>query len=125
MARSSSGSSDVWPVVDPSTFIHRITFLDQVQGFDASGAVVSYAAGSPPDVTYGRIKLVSGRDVIKGGQDTSQLFAEVTTYYRAGRGPNTRILTPSGSVFIVRSVANLDERNMFTVFNCVGLGANE
>lgn len=118
-------STPAWPIVDPSTFVHRITFLEKVTGTDASGSVVRYAAGSPPDITSASIRIVRGTDVIKGGQDTSQLFAEITSYYRPNRGPNTRIQAPSGTVFIVRSVANIDERNMYTVFNCIGLGANE
>ena len=118
-------SSDVWPVIDPSSFIHQITFLEQMIGNDATGANVSYAAASPPDTTSARIKIMRGIDVIKGGQDVAQVFAEITTYYRTGRGPNTRIQAPSGSVFVVRSVQNVDERNMYTVFTCVGLGPNE
>ena len=118
-------SSEAYPVIDPSTFIHQITFLDQSTQEDASGSVPVYLQASPPDVTYGRIKTIRGREVIQGGQDTAQSFIEITTYYRAGRGSNTRIQAPSGSVFIVQTVENVEERNMFTIFNCIGVGSNE
>ena len=113
------------PDVDPGELIHRITFLDQVIGNDASGASVSYAPGNPAKQAWARIKWLRGTDVIKAGQDVSQAFAEVTIRYRQDVSASQRIQTPSGTVLIVQAMQNVREMNMWLALRCIAVGNND
>lgn len=121
MRRPSLG--DVWPVADPSEFIHQIVWLEQQTVNDESGVSVVYAASSPPSTTWCKIEWMRGEDVIKSGQDTSQLYGTVTIHYRPGIVANRRIQAPGGGVYIIRSVENVRLMNMFYRINIVALGA--
>lgn len=115
---------DVWPVTDISEFVHLITWLDQQTVNDESGVSVVYAASSPPDTSWCKIEWMRGEDVIKAGQDTSQLYGTVTMNYRQGLVANRRIQAPGGGIYIIRSVENVQNRNMFHRINIVALGAS-
>jgi head-tail adaptor len=112
------------PEIDASEFIHVITFLDPVTGSDISGSTVSYAPASPPETAWAKIDSPNATDVIKSGQDVSQVFLMITMNYRSGSFNNRHLLTPGGSELIVRAVQNVREMNMFLVLTCIGIGGN-
>jgi len=113
------------PVMDPARLKHRVTFLQQTASSDASGSIVIWAAASPPDVTWAAIEPMHGLDIIKAGQDISQIGITVTMRYRPGRLPSGRLQAPSGSIYIIRAIENVLEMNVWLVLTCLGLGANE
>lgn len=112
------------PWMDPAKLRHRVTFLKQLPSSDASGATVNWVAGSPPDTCWAEIAPMRAEDVIKGGQDVSQVRITVTTRYKAGRVPNSRLQTPNGSIFLIEGIQNVLEMNQWLVLTCLGLGAN-
>lgn len=93
------------PFLDPAKMKARITFLEQVTGMDASGTKVTYAAGSPPDVTSAEIVPIRGTDLIKAGQEVSLAYVSATIRFRPpGRSANTRFRDSRGRVYIIQAV---------------------
>jgi head-tail adaptor len=70
------------------------------------------------------IDMVSGTDVIKGGQTVSELYLTVTMYYLPGITPDMQVISDNGSTYVIRAVENVLEMNVYIVLNCVGLKAN-
>lgn len=113
----------VYPTTDPSEFVHQITWLDPQTVNDESGVIVVYAAASPPSKSWCKIEWTRGEDVIKGGQDTSQLYGTVTMNYKPGLAANRRISPPGGGEYVIKSVENVQNKGMFHRINIVALGA--
>jgi head-tail adaptor len=110
--------------MDPARLDTRVTFLEETPGSDASGSVVTWVAGDPPDVVYAEVVPMRGIDQIRAGQDVSQVWLTVTTRYRPGRVPKSRLMMPSGDMFIIMAIENVSFQNRWLVFNCLALGAN-
>jgi|ERR1700733_11990146 len=121
----------LWPSINPGALRHIITRLNQVIGSDSSGANISYAPASPPVTAFAEIKILSGTDAIKAGQDVAQITAEVTIrgygnpQYVATWQPNQRIMIPNGNTFVIKAIRNIEERNILLVLVCIGIGLNE
>jgi len=114
------------PVLDPARLRHQVLFLEPTAGSDDSGSIVTWAPGNPPDIAWAEIVPTRGSDIIKAGQDISQVWLTITMRYNASktRTPNTRLQTPSGSIFVVQAIENVLEMNVWLVLTCLGLGAN-
>jgi SPP1 family predicted phage head-tail adaptor len=113
-----------WPKIEPGDLRHQITFLAQVIGADASGANISWAAAVPPVTTRAAIREMSAEELIRGGQDVSQVLLEVTIRYQDGILANSRFTTEQGDTFIIKAIRNVESRNVLLVMTCIGLGDN-
>jgi len=115
------------PVMDAARLRHRVLFLEPTPGTDDSGSTVTWAAGNPPDIAWAEIVPTRGSDIIRAGQDVSQVWITVTLRYNPSktRTPNTRLQAPSGSIFVVQAIENVLEMNVWLVMTCLGLGANQ
>lgn len=109
-----------WPKIDPGQMVHQITILQQQVGTDISGAIVTWV---PLVVAWAQIDPVRGTDVIKSGQDTTQLFLTVRIRWQSGILPNMRVQTLNGT-YVIQAVENPGERNVILILNCLALGAN-
>jgi SPP1 family predicted phage head-tail adaptor len=117
------GTDNPWPSIDPGRFRHKITFLEQATTSDASGMGISWSPSSQSPLRA-QIEYIRGTDVIKAGQDVSQAFLTITTWWRSWLNTNMRVQGPTGSIYVIRSIENVSELNRFAVLTCVGLGAN-
>jgi SPP1 family predicted phage head-tail adaptor len=113
-----------WPTVDPGRFRHQITLLEQVAGSDASGAKVDYKADDIPVTAWADFEYLRGTDIIKAGQDISQVYAKVTMWFRPEFTANKRIQTSDGAQFVIQAVENVRRMNMYAVLMCLGIGPN-
>lgn len=113
------------PWIDPGELRHRITFLEQVASQDLSGTVFAYEPAKKPECAYAAMEMLPGTDVIKSGQDISQVHMTVTIRYRSGVATNRHFRTPNGSEFIIQAVENVLQRNLYLRLTCLGLGAND
>lgn len=111
----------MWPRFDPGKAVHQITLLTQVQTQDVAGTEVNWV---PVLSAYAEIEPVRGIDVLKSGQDTTQLFLTVKILWQRGVEPNMRVQAKNGT-YIVQSVENPGERNVILILNCVALGLNK
>ncbi len=113
-----------WPKIEPGDLRHQITFLSQVIGADASGANFTWAAASPPVTTRAKIVVHSPTESVQGGQDISKVIADVWIRWRPGVLPNMRFVTEQGTYYIVKSILNVEDRNVLLQMACEGLGPN-
>lgn len=114
------------PWIDPAKLRTPITFLIQHVAPDRSGVAATWLPASPPDITRAEIVQVNGMDLIKSGQDVSQLPCVVTIRYTApGRTASMRFQDPDGNVYVIQAVANLDPgRKKYQQLTSLLLGAN-
>ncbi len=110
-----------WPMVDPGKMVHWITIHKQTTVTDISG---TSAAWTEFVRTWAQIDPVRGSDVLKAGQDTTQLFLTVKIRWQAGILPNMRVQSCNGT-YIIQSIENPGERNVVLVLNCIALGLNQ
>ena len=115
-----------WPTVDVGSMRHAITI--QQQGptspptYDSAGPHLVWTTFA---AAMAAIETVRGTDVIKSGQDTTQLFLTATIWYQAGIQPNMRVVSDNGSVYVIQAVENILELNVVLVLKCLALGQNQ
>jgi head-tail adaptor len=101
-------TKDGEPYLDPSAMKALITFLEPTTTTGTSGSVTGYAPGSPPDTTWAEIVPVRGTDVIKAGQDVSQVRITATVRYRApGRSAQDQFQDARGLVYVIQAVEDV------------------
>jgi hypothetical protein len=104
---------------------HYITILSpgptDPPTFDAAGPVSKY---NPFCYGWAAMEIVRGIDVIRGGQDTTQLNLTVAMWFQPGILPKMQVQAPSGSRYIIQSVENVNEMGVVLVLNCLALNEN-
>jgi SPP1 family predicted phage head-tail adaptor len=111
-----------WPQIDPGKMVHRVTFLGQQKATDASGTVMDWVPVL--ENVWAQIEPVKGIDMLKAGQDVTQLYLTVRVYWQTGILPNMRVLTHKGT-YIIQAIENPGERNVILVLTCLALGLNQ
>lgn len=115
-------SESPWPEIDPSTFIHRMTFLQPVTSMTKAGTQTVYQAGNPPVMAYASVDEMNPVDVIRGGLDVSQVPTIIRTWYRANIATaQQRIQHPDGTVYVVKGAKKVKGVNVYLVFACIAL----
>jgi head-tail adaptor len=110
-----------WPALDAGEMRHQITILKQVPASDESGNTVAMA----PFITcYAKIEVVKGLDVIKSGQETTQLFLIVSIWWQAAIAANMQVQALNG-LYLIQSVENVLELDVVLKLNCLALGKND
>jgi hypothetical protein len=113
-----------FPNIDPGKFRVQITLLQPVIGSDASGTVATYAPATPAVKAMVGFDYVRGTDIIKAGQDVSQVYVNMTGWWRPQFTPNCRVQTADGDQFIIQAVENVKRMNCYMVLVCLGIGSN-
>ena len=116
---------DNWPSIDIGRLRHPIT----IYAIDPTGKQVVDASGVTPALlpfatAMAAIEAVRGSELIKSGQNTTQLFLTVSLWFIAGILPDMQVVTDGGSTYVIQSVENVLELGVVMVLNCLGLGAN-
>lgn len=116
-----------WPTItNPGSMQHPVSILangpTSPPTIDESGVVFAWTVFAQ---TVAFINAMRGRDVIMGGQTTTQLFLEVGIWFMPGVLPNMRVQTENGSQYVIQSVENVLEKNQILVLNCLGIGVND
>lgn len=114
------------PWIDPAQLREPITFLFETTVNDVSGAAVTWAPASPPDMAYSEIMPVRAADVIRGGQDASKLWCVVTIrYVYPGRQATEKFRDSYGNVYVIEAVENLTPgRKKYQQLTCELIGNN-
>lgn len=97
------------PYIDPVRMKAQITFLEPMTGSDVSGTTVTYQVGAPPDIAWAEIISVRATDVIKAGQDVSQVFITANIRYRPAspRTAQMRFQDSRGNQYVIMAVEDL------------------
>ena len=109
-----------WPTLDSGEMRHQITILGQVSSSDMSGGTVAMA---PVVTCYAKIEPVRGIDVIRSGQETTQLFLIISIWWQAGILANMQVQALNG-LYLIQSVENLLELDVVLKLNCLAIGKN-
>lgn len=114
------------PYIDPAEMKAQLTFLEPTSGLDGSGSTVTYLVGSPPDTTWAKVEPVRGIDVIKAGQDVSQVQILAGIRYRApGRSSQMRFKDSRGLVYVIQAVEDVAPGKLkYQVLTCLLIGPN-
>lgn len=112
------------PQLDPGRRRERITFLQPVTVEDASGTSTAWQPSSPADVTSAEIVQVRGVDVIKAGQDVTQVYCTATIRYAPpGRRANARFQDSRGNVYVIQAVKDMEPgRLVYQELVCLLIG---
>ena len=110
-----------WPQIDPGKMVHQVTILQQQTIQDISGASTQWV---PFVTTWAEIIPVRGIDVVRSGQDTTQLFLTVKIRWQTGILAKMRVQSLNGQ-YVIQAIENPGERNVILVLTCLGLGSNE
>ena len=109
-----------WPTLDSGEMRHQITILGQVPATDISGSTVAMA---PLVTCYAKIEPVRGIDVIRSGQETTQLFLIISIWWQAGILANMQVQALNG-LYLIQSLENVLELNVVLKLNCLAIGKN-
>ena len=113
-----------WPTFNPGEFRHQITLLEPTTTMDIAGAKTTFAPGNPCVTAWAKIEYLRGAELIKAGQDVTQQFLKLTSWFRPEFKSQCHIQTPSGSEYIIQAVENVREMDTFMVLMCLGIGSN-
>ena len=115
-----------WPSIDIGSMRHPVTIQALGAGspvtFDAAGAVTTWQTFAQ---VMAAIDPVRGTDVIRGGQITTQLYLTVAIWFCPGILASMRIVTDTGSVYVIQSVEDVLELHQVMLLNCIAFNANE
>jgi len=109
-----------WPSLDPGELRHQITILAPVAATDVSGSTVALV---PLVTCYAKIDVVKGLDVIRSGQETTQLYLIVSMWWQAGIAANMQVQALNG-LYLIESVENVLELDVVLKLNCLAIGKN-
>lgn len=119
--------SNGMPTLNIGAARHPITIQQQVIAdpptYDPSGAVGQWQDFTS-EPALAAMDAVRGTDVVKGGQITTEKYMTVGMWWQPGILPNMRVVTESGSTFLIQSVDDVMEMNAVLLLNCIALGTN-
>ncbi|SRR5229473_812539 len=116
--------TDGWPSIEIGRMIHRVTINQygptSPPSFDAAGPIQKWTEFAQ---VWAAISPISGKDVIKGGQTTSQLFLSLAMWFMPGLQERMQIYNQTtGTTYSIESIENVLERNVVLEVNCLALG---
>jgi head-tail adaptor len=114
------------PAVNAGMLRHQVNFQSQAVAsppiYSASGPTASWTTVFSD---LAAIETISGKDMIKSGLTTTQLYLSITMYWRADVLPGMRVVrAATGSVYIVQAAENILEMDTVLVLTCIGLALN-
>jgi SPP1 family predicted phage head-tail adaptor len=110
-----------WPTLDPGELRHRVTVLKE--------AAIETAAGTDTALetvvsAWAKIEPMKGTDVIRSGQEITQIPVIVTMYFDSRVQANMQLQAPNG-LYAIRAVRNVMELNAVMELTCVALAGSE
>ena len=109
-----------WPTLDSGEMRHQITILMQAPSTDVSGSTVAMV---PLVTCYAKIEPVRGIDVIRSGQETTQLFLIISIWWKSGILANMQVQALNG-LYLIQSLENVLELDVVLKLNCLAIGKN-
>jgi SPP1 family predicted phage head-tail adaptor len=111
----------IWPKLNPGDLRHRVTVLEE--------AVTSNAAGtdtvlSPVISAWAKIDPMRGTDLIRSGQNITELPVIVSMYYDARVQPKMQLQTLNGR-YAIQAVRNVLELNAVMELTCLAIAGAE
>ena len=108
----------IWPKLDPGGLDSKIDIYRQTVTSGTSGSEIGRALFLAN--VWASVDPVSGTDVIRGGQNVTELMLVLKIYYQPGILPNMTV-NSDGDWYVIKSVENPGKRNIMLILNCVAI----
>ena len=105
----------IWPSLNPGELRHRVTVLAETVTANAAGSDTTL---SPVISAWAKIEPMTGTDVIRSGQNITQLPVVVSMYYDARVQPNMQLQAPNGR-YAIQAIRNVLELNAVMELTCL------
>jgi SPP1 family predicted phage head-tail adaptor len=111
----------IWPKLNPGDLRHRVTVLGET--------VITSAAGtdtvlSPVISAWAKIEPMRGTDIIRSGQNITELPVIVSMYYDARVQPKMQLRTLNGR-YAIQAIRNVLELNAVMELTCLAIAGAE
>ena len=110
-----------WPTLNSGELRHRVTVLAEATVVNAAGTDTVL---NPVITAWAKIEPMNGTDVIRSGQNITQLPVMVSMYYDARVQPNMQVQTPNGR-YSVQAIRNILELNAVMELTCLAIAGTE
>ena len=111
----------VWPTLNSGELRHRVTVLEETSTVNAAGTDTTL---SPLISAWAKIEPMKGSDVIRSGQDITQIPVIVSMYYDARVQPRMQLQALNGR-YAIQAVRNVLELNAVMELTCLAIAGAE
>ena len=106
-----------WPTLNAGELRHRVTVLAETQTVTAAGTDTALA---PVLSAWAKLEPMKGTDVIRSGQNITQLPVIVSMYYDARVQPNMQLQALNGR-YAIQAIRNVLELNAVMELTCLAI----
>ena len=110
-----------WPTLNSGELRHRVTVLAETVIASAAG---TDTALSPVISAWAKIEPMKGADVIRSGQNVTQLLVIVSMYYDTRVQPKMQLQALNGR-YAIQAVRNVLELNAVMELTCLAIAGAE
>lgn len=111
----------IWPILNPGELRHRVTVLAETATVNAAGTDTALV---PVISAWAKLEPMKGTDVIRSGQNITQLPVMVSMYYDARVQPNMQLQTLNGR-YAIQAIRNVLELNAVMELTCLAIAGSE
>jgi SPP1 family predicted phage head-tail adaptor len=111
----------IWPTLNSGDLRHRVTVLAETVIASAAGTDTALA---PVISAWAKIEPMKGTDVIRSGQDITQIPVVVSMYYDARVQPKMQLQALNGR-YAIQAVRNVLELNAVMELTCLAIAGAE
>ena len=111
----------IWPTLNAGELRHRVTVLAETTTVTAAGTDTLL---SPVLSAWAKLEPMKGTDVIRSGQDITQLPVMVSMYYDARVQPKMQLQAHNGR-YAIQAVRNVLELNAVMELTCLAIAGAE
>jgi SPP1 family predicted phage head-tail adaptor len=111
----------IWPTLNPGDLRHRVTILAEAVTVNAAGTDTVL---SPVITAWAKIEPMKGTDVVRSGQDITQLPVIVSMYYDARVQSKMQLQTING-LYVIQAIRNVLELNAVMELTCLAIAGAE
>ena len=111
----------IWPILNSGDLRHRVTVLAETVVASAAG---TDTALSPVISAWAKIEPMKGTDIIRSGQDITQLPVIVSMYFDARVQSKMQLQALNGR-YAIQAVRNVLELNAVMELTCLAIAGAE
>jgi SPP1 family predicted phage head-tail adaptor len=111
----------IWPKLNPGDLRHRVTVVEETVTANAAGTDTVL---SPVISAWAKIEPMRGADIIRSGQNITELPVIVSMYYDARVQPKMLLQTLNGR-YAIQAIRNVLELNAVMELTCITIAGAE
>ena len=111
----------IWPTLNSGDLRHRVTVLAETVTANAAGTDTVL---SPVISAWAKIEPMKGTDVMRSGQNVTELPVVVSMYYDARVQPKMQLQALNGR-YAIQAIRNVLELNVVMELTCLAIAGAE